>query len=239
LIYKSAMTPAETTFLSRLREDPEANVPRLAREVGISNRLARRLVAQATGKRSRTRSITALVGLVALGAGALAFALTRERRGVARTEDGPRASEDVVRERDLYGALDRGDRTQVAEAQAQLASSDEGVRLAALRYLAGLGGADQGSLLARLVDDPSERVRAAAVQLLGGIPGVEIDRALLRVAGSVERPLAERLLALTAIQGRELSVRSEAIDALRALGGDPSPALREESARALRRLEAE
>lgn len=150
----------------------------------------------------------------------------------------PRGAADVARERDLYAAVDERDRTKVDAAVQELGSPDESVRLAALRYLGSLEDAESHvPALLGVLQDRSDRVRLAAVQIVGGLHGAAVEDALVTVVISEARPVQERLLAASAIQARTASRPPLELAAalLPALGGD-SLALREQIAALLRAL---
>src|SRR5690606_772189 len=103
-------------------------------------------------------------------------------------------------ERALYGALDRRDPAHQTEAGEQLASDDPAVRLAALRYLAGVDATGHAEALLAALDDPAPRVRTAALSLVArSLPLARCGDALVRVARDEARPLAERQLALSGL----------------------------------------
>lgn len=231
-----AMT-AEELFLARMRSDPRADVKRAAREAGVSSRAARRLIAVLETEgvlRSRRRRHVA-VGVLVLGALAgTAYLLFGKRREAASPSSRALSPEVKEKEKELYAALDRKDPARVAAAKAELASSEEVVRLAALRYLATVNVAEHAEQLRPLFDDSSERVRSVALQLVGAAPGREVEAGLVQVLRSEDRPLAERLLAVSKLRERRAS-RTVAPEVLPVLL-DSSQALREETSLLLAQL---
>lgn len=225
----------EQQFLARMRSDPGADFRRVALEVGISGRCARRLIAGATSQtpgrwRPRARAVAIVLAVSALGA----LALWRQPAAHDETPPVP-SSELSAAERDLYGALDRRDATLVSQANRDLQHDDEGVRLASLRYLATLGAQEHSEAVARTVDDSSARVRLAAIPLLSGFVAPAADDALLRVATDRDRPLAERTLALAALENRapgRIDLARSLLPVLR----DSSPHLRAQAARLITRF---
>lgn len=228
---------AEHSFLSRMRADPHADAKRVAREAGISSRAARRLIAQLEVEgvlRSRLRRRVA-VGAAVLGGLAVGGLLAPGRPPEAAAPTARALPPEVkAKERELYAALDRKDPARVAAANAELGSSEEVVRLAALRHLAAVSLADHAKDLVPLFDDPSERVRSVALQLVGRAPGREIEVGLVQVLRRGERPLAERLLAVSRLRerGANESLAGEVVPVLL----DGSQALREETSLLLAQL---
>lgn len=190
-----------------MREHPRADRAEIMRALSVSARLVARaedyLESQIRARRSRLRRVVA-VGVLAMSLLATGLVLWRSGNGEApgrgaASEVEPAASARL--EGELYAALDRADPAQVEQARQHLTSPDEAARLAALRYLARVGAG--GSAVLALLDDRSERVRRAAIQLLGEegeAPGLE-DR-LIAVALASERDLPERLLALDVLEKR-------------------------------------
>lgn len=231
------MRPAEEVFLARLRADPHANTRHLARELGLSNRTARRLVAQLTTERFvrahlRRRALLVVVAFAGLaGSGYRLYQLVR-----SPLEPSPRTDESAAVERALYEALDRRDRSRTSEALEHLRSVDESVRLAALRYLTGVQ-VEHVEQIVPLVDDPSDRVRVAAIQLVARLDGPLVEEALVRVAVTAGRAQSERLVALAGLA--QVASKAPARDLARSLlpaALDPSPAIRMEVGRVLEAL---
>ena len=233
------MSPEES-FLARLRADPDASAKRIAGEVGISSRAARRLVAQLEAEGVRRSRLKVRAGLSGGLVGALAIVGYLLAPG-----DAPSAPPAVValssevkaKERELYAALDTKDPARVAEAKEELANPQEAVRLAALRYLAALSSSDHAKELVPLFEDPSDRVRTVALRLVGGAPGAEVEAALVRVLLRRDRALAERLLAVSCLRERAPSehLAAEVLPVLL----DGSQILRKETAQLLAQLTRE
>ncbi len=227
----------EAGFRRDLERDPGCNSARLAKQHGLSNRAASRVIqemATANGRKSGRRRVAGAGIVLSICGGA---ALTW-----SRTDDppGPRAPRDtavVALERDLYRALDARDPARVAEASRQLASEDDSLRLAALRYLVvNDESTEHRPAMLALLADPSDRVRPAAIQLMAGVPGAEVDERLLDLLLDPGRPQSERLLACASLERRAVTDRASA--AQRALPAllDPSAAIREVTQRLLRGL---
>jgi hypothetical protein len=204
------MSP-EDEFIARLTDDPGADPTRVARQVGISNRLARRLVAdlaqQVATRRSRRRVV--LAALI-LGGGGTLFLLTRPKTPTPSPPPKPALSrEEKAAERSLYEALDAQDASHTDQALTELSSGKDELRLAALRYLVQVGAGEHTSQLLALLDDPSDRVRAPAIQLVGKLPGSTVDERLSAVAVDDHRALAERLLALSTLEERRVASKDQ------------------------------
>lgn len=227
------MATAEEHFLERLRADPNAHSGRLARELGLSNRAARRLVAQITAegfvrahrRRHATLTILGLAALLASSYGLYKLVTSSPVRV-------PRSEKVVAIERALYGALDRRDRSRTSEALEHLRSAgDDSLRLAALRYLTGVQAQEHVEQIAPAVDDSSERVRVAAIQLVARLEGPVVEGALVQVAVSSDRAQSERLLALAGLKhesragARSKDLARSLLPALR----DSSPVIRAEA----------
>lgn len=200
------MTSAEDEFVRLLRAEPDSPHQRLARRCGLSGRAARRLVAQHDRDRlaSSVRARRVLVVALALGVAATAAWNLDGRSEPSARKAAPttRDAGVVQAEHDLYSAIDRQDAAKVSEAVEGLSSDDEGLRLASLRYLATVRAVEHTPALLRLFDDPSERLRPAALQLVGGFPGQEVESKLVLVSLDHARPIAERNQALTALSSR-------------------------------------
>jgi len=230
---------AEARFRRDLERDPGCNSARLAKQHGLSNRAAIRVIEEvaATGARRRGRMRLVVAGTTLVAAGTAIWAACRSP---GRAELAPRPARDttaVAIERDLYTALDQRDPARVLEAAGQLSSPDESLRLAALRYLvANEGITEYRDSMLDMVDDPSDRVRPAAIQLMAGVPGATVDDRLLDVLLDAKRPQSERLLASTSLERRPITdcpaAARRAVDALL----DPSAAIREVTLRLLRGL---
>lgn len=228
------MTPEEA-FLHRLRGSSNESPKQVAREVGISGRAARRLIStlEAEGVvRSRVR------GRVVVGSALLAACSVAVWSMLPGSEshDGPvaaprrhQSAESLQKERDLYAALDRQDPARANEARSQLRSEEEGLRVAALRYLAGLGSTAHVHELLPLFDDPSARVRSVAIQLVGAMPGAAVDASLIKALSRPERPLSERLLAVSRLKERAPSAPDHFAMALVPVLLDGSQVLRDET----------
>lgn len=225
------MTPEET-FTSRLRVSPRDCPKRLAREVGISGRAARRLVLQLEAEgvlRSRLRGRLLIGGGLVAGLCAIGTWLTPSSTPAKPTVPKPVSPEVLQTERDLYSALDTQDAGRIEEARQQLRSEEEVLRLAALRYLASVSATDHVQELLPLFEDPSDRVRSVAIQMVGAVPGPEVEAGLVSVAAGPERPLAERLLALSRLKQRAASAPERVATGVLPVLLDRSQVLREET----------
>lgn len=233
-----------------LRADPHADPARLAKALGLSSRARRRIVRELELEgvlRARWRG-RLLAGLLVVGAvsGGLWWALggRGERAEVpeAGPERRPLSPEAAAAERDLYRAIDRRDPAKLDEARAQLASPEPPLRLAALRYLVSVGGSEQApstlSAMLALTDDPSERVRGAAVQLVASLPGAlpPVDERLANVLADAGRPIAERRVAAEGLEAREVERPHEVAQGVLPALRDDSLPLREATVRVLVRL---
>ncbi len=227
---------AEERFLAQLRANPRSSPKRVARELGVSGRAARRLMAQleAEGVVSARRSRWLVLAVLAFAGSALGAIGLGPKGTVAVPPPQPVAPEAQAKERELYGALDRRDPARVDLARAELKSEEEVVRLAALRYLAGVDADAHAPELLPLFDDPSERVRPVALQLLGRVPGRTVEDALVAVLLRTDRPQSDRLLALTCLRDRPPS--SSLAPSVLPVLLDEAPALREQTAALLGRL---
>lgn len=231
-----------------LRADPHADPARLAKALGLSSRARRRIVRELELEgvlRARWRG-RLLAGLLVVGAvsGGLWWALGgRGERGEvpeAGPERRPLSPEAAAAERDLYRAIDRRDPAKLDEARAQLASPEPPLRLAALRYLVSVGGSEQTpsrlSAMLAMTDDPSERVRGAAVQLVASLPGAAVDGRLASVLADAGRPIAERRVAAEGLEAREVERPHEVAQGVLPALRDDSLPLREATVRVLVRL---
>ena len=230
---------AEAAFRRALQRDPGCNSTRLAKQHGLSSRAASRILRELEGSAARTwrRGGRLLAGgavVLAVLGGAWAWSRSAGHAAPALPS---RDTAAVALERDLYQALDARDPARVADGAQQLYSPDDSLRLAALRYLvANEGIAEHQDAMLALVDDPSDRVRPAAIQLLAGVVGAEVDDRLLDVLLDGARPQAEWLLACASLERRAITDRPAA--ARRAVGAllDPSAAIRDVTQRLLRGL---
>ncbi len=231
---------AEAAFRRAIERDPGCNSTRLAKQHGLSGRAARRILRELAGNGAgrwhRGRVFAGGAALLAVGCSVWAWSswsTSAEQAPVRPSRD----TAAVALERDLYQALDARDPARVADAAQQLSSPDDSLRLAALRYLvANEGISEHQDAMLALVDDPSDRVRPAAIQLLAGVAGAGVDDRLLDVLLAGARPQAERLLACASLERRTVADRPaaarRAVDALL----DPSAAIREVTQRLLRGL---
>lgn len=191
-------TGREEAIAAFLRKHPGCSRRQVMLACGASARLVARversLALGASGPRGRGPRLVLLA--VALGSIGTWFSL--RPAGERSPQVRPPAQAARASERDLYAALDHGEVSTSAldRAWTELASEDEGARLAALRLLARHAPADPR--LAGALDDASPRVRRAALQLVStaapGASEVHVQRAADRTA-----PQAERLLALAAL----------------------------------------
>ena len=237
------MTSPDEAFRAALRAAPTADPGRLAKQHGLSGRAARRLVRELEREgvlRSRRGVRLAVLAVVVAGGAWIvwrALAPDPARAPPASSVD-TRRPVAAVQERDLYQAIDARDPGRIAAAAGQLTSEDEPLRLAALRYLVAVGATEcQDAILARL-DDPSERLRLAAIQLVARLPGATVDERLAAVFVDPRRPLGERTVAAASLGQRKveapgrLASRPLARQLLPALQ-DASLPIRDETARLL------
>lgn len=203
----------EDAFRSALRADPTINPNRLAKELGLSSRARRRLEQEleAEGvlrgrRRLRVAGVLAAATLVTSGLWLVLSKDAPETSTAAtdRPERRPLSPEAAEVERSLYAAIDQRDPAKTQEAVTQLTSPDEPLRLAALRYLVTVSATEQTGAMLPLVDDPSERVRTSAIQLLASFPGQSVDDRLASVLADSNRPIAERSVAAVGLEGRTL-----------------------------------
>lgn len=230
------MTP-DDAFLARMRQDPGADPKRVAREAGISGRAARRLLARLeTEGVVRTRSRRRLAAGAVLAGAVIAgvYAVWTPNQPAPHPLEGAPSHEARAKERELYLALDRKDPARVESAVRELSHPTESVRLAALRYLATVSLAQHVSELVALFDDPSDRVRPVALQLVGHAPGREVEAALVGALRRDERPLAERLVAVSCLRDRR--AKAEIAPELLPVLLDDSRALRDEVSQLLAQL---
>ncbi len=106
----------------------------------------------------------------------------------------------------IYSALDARDASQANRIVGHLASPEESLRLAALRFVATVQPEPFLARLLPLVDDESERVRAAAVQLLGRVKPEE---------GATQRTVTDKLVAVLVDENRKLAERVLAVSGLK------------------------
>ncbi len=153
------------------------------------------------GASRRRAALFVAAGLAAAAAaGGVGYGLWTAHTRAETEAASARAAVAREQERALYEALDRGDPARRDEARRELASEEPGLRLAALRYLARVEGADAGESLLAALDDTEGRVRLVALELVTRLVPLERSGAeLARVAEDAERPLAERQLALRGI----------------------------------------
>ncbi|MCO5171637.1 MAG: hypothetical protein M9894_35490 [Planctomycetes bacterium] len=200
-------TPDEQ-FRAALRADPAASAARLAKQLGVSGRARRRIERELEAEgvlRTRRRWWIAggLVVVGGLAAGSWAVLGGGESTGASpASERRVLSPEAAALERDLYRAIDRRDPARTAEALFQLRAEEEPLRLAALRYLVSVGATERADELVALVDDPSERVRTVAIQLLGSVSGAAIEERLAKVLADGSRPLGERTIAAASLEAR-------------------------------------
>lgn len=187
-----------------LKANPNATRKDVVRACGCSNREARRAEDQLRFEQGRPPGwIKPLAGitLVVLVAGAVGIWASQREEA-----PGPSPEKDLrAQEASIYSALDARDQTQVARVSKELSSPDEPVRIAALRFVATVDPLPYLSNLLPMVDDPSKRVRSAAVQLLGRVEGGpseadDIAGTLVSVLVDSERELGERVLAVAGLQ---------------------------------------
>lgn len=141
-------------------------------------------------------------GVILLGALALAFAPEDPPQALPT----PASSHSRAAEAAIYSALDARDASRVAEALQHLQSDEDPIRLAAARYLVTIDPEPYLERLLPLMDDPSQRVRLATIQLLGRTRKVSkgsstlISEKLLQVVFSDNRSVAEKLTAHSGLQ---------------------------------------
>lgn len=200
-------TPDEE-LRAALRADPTADAARLAARLGISGRARRRIKRELeaegvlkTRRRWWVAGALLLAGGVAVGLWAIVGG-SESSRPIDFVERRPLSPEAAALEQDLYRAIDTRDPARVEVALEQLENPAESMRLAALRYLVSVGATEQIGALLALVDDPSERVRTVAVQLLGPLPGGAVEDRLAQVLADGARPLGERTVAAASLEGR-------------------------------------
>lgn len=200
----------EDAFRSALRADPTLNANHLAKELGLSGRARRRLEREleAEGVLRSRRQLKAL-GLVAASAfvlGGLWLVFggrpLSDTTPSAQPERRPLSPEAAALERSLYAAIDQRDPAKTQEATSQLASPDEPLRIAALRYLVTVNATEQTEAMLALADDSSARVRTSAIQLIASLPGERVDERLALIVADTKRLLGERSVALAGLEGR-------------------------------------
>lgn len=233
----------EDAFKQAVRADPRVNTKRLAKELGLSGRAARRLVAELEAEgvvRTRRGRWAALAAVVVLGGALAAWALRPDEDPATRLpgQAPARRPAAVALETDLYKASDAQDLSRVDDARRQLDDEDEPLRLAALRYLVqAKATAHTAAILAR-VDDPSERVRLVALQLVGQLPGDAVDQRLADVILDSKRPPAERSLATSSLSQRKVAGAAQVAQRLLPALLDASATVRDETSRLLAKLTA-
>ncbi len=218
--------------LDYLQQHPGASPREVMRATGASGREVRaasgRLEKAGLLRRQiRRRRLLLAAGTAAAAGlvGAVYLAVTQRRDRAQQAEARLAEQRHREEERQIYAALDRRDAARVAEARERLTAPDEGLRLAALRYLAGVRAEVQPELLTPLLADPSARVRRAAIQLLGPLPGPGLEDALVELVSDAERPQEERLLGLGALRQRAATDRRALARRLLPLLLDPSAAV--------------
>lgn len=188
-----------------MRAEPDANTKRIAREVGLSHRSARRLLRQLEADgvvRPRLRDLRkspAVWACLAVVCGALVTWATIGRPAAPPpppARQPARSAEEQAKEKALYQARARRDPALLDQALVDLGGEDEATRLAAVRYLAAVGASGHVEALRPLLADRSEQVRLATIQLLGQTTtSVDLRPDLARILASSDRPLSERLTA--------------------------------------------
>ena len=145
-----------------------------------------------------------LLALLVIGLAAYGLWPTSNTEQAAKTTKQVQAQEAAI-----YSALDARDASQASKISEHLASPEESLRLAALRFVATVDPEPYLARLLPLVDDESKRVRAAAVQLLGrvkpseGNAQGEVTDKLVAVLVDEKRELAERVLAVSGLKQRK------------------------------------
>ena len=147
----------------------------LGASAGAVRRAERELDVGRARLRRRTRRLAwgaFLVAALASGGG-WAASSHADRVEAERRQEEARARQAAAEvERSLYAALDARQTGEVEPAWRHLRDPDEGVRLAALRYLT--RSAPCAPALLGALEDASERVRRAAIQLVASsVPGDE------------------------------------------------------------------
>lgn len=212
-----------------LRAHPGTSRAEAMRALQVSARLVARAEARLDDQafargRQRRRYLGLGFALAAGGALAWSWSLVGERSPAGLPV---RSQESVAAERSLYAALDQRSSAHVTEATKHLGSDDEALRMAALRYLTGVGAKE--TRLVAMLDDPSERVRRAAIQLLGAasveLPGLT-ERAFVLVLDE-RREVAERLLGLDLLERRIPRWTSTDLERVLPLVADAQAGLRE------------
>jgi len=172
---------------------------------GCSRRAVRHAQEQLQGSApSYAKPLLALSALLVIGLAAYGLWPTSSPEQAAKTSKQVQAQEAAI-----YSALDARDASQASRISEHLASPEESLRLAALRFVATVDPEPYLARLLPLVDDESKRVRAAAVQLLGGVKPSEgaaqgeVTDKLVAVLVDEKRELAERVLAVSGLKQRK------------------------------------
>ena len=197
------MTPT-----SYLRQHPTASAKEVMEACGCSRRAVRHAQEQLRLEQgnapSYTKPLLALSALLVVGLAAYGFWPTSSPEQATKTSKQVQAQEAAI-----YSALDARDASQVSRISEHLASPEEGLRLAALRFVVTVDPKPYLRRLLPLVDDESKRVRTAAVQLLGrvklsdGAAQGEVSDMLVAVLVDEKRELAERVLAVSGLKQRK------------------------------------
>ncbi len=197
-----------TAPLKYLREYSDASDREVMEACACSRRAVRhardQLRLEQGNAPSYAKPLLALSALLVIGLAAYGLWQTSSAEHATQTSKQVQAQEAAI-----YSALDARDASQASRISEHLASPEESLRLAALRFVATVDPEPYLARLLPLVDDESKRVRAAAVQLLGrvkpseGAAQGEVTDKLVAVLVDEERELAERVLAVSGLKQRK------------------------------------